>query len=284
MRMGRKKTRKKTTRFIKFKVIISVIVLCILLIGVVGSYLLTINRYELRTHKVQTAIRLLFIADLHSCQYGNNQKDLIQAIQAQQPDIILFGGDIADDKIPIENLTGLLEAIAKKYPCFYVTGNHEYWSGEVDDIKRFFRSYGVTVLEGKYKSLVIRGETIVICGVDDPESGNFESQLTAAAQGTKIGAYTVLLSHRPELFSRYAANDFDLVLSGHAHGGLWRIPWILDGFIAPNQGFFPKYTSGQYQEKSTVMIVSKGLARESTLIPRFFNPTELVTVDLLPAK
>jgi predicted MPP superfamily phosphohydrolase len=267
----------------KFKVVMLAVILLVLLIGVVSSYRLTVNYHELRTHKVQTVIRLLFIADLHSCRYGDNQKDLVQAVQAQQPDVVLFGGDIADDKIPVENITGLLEAVAKKYPCFYVTGNHEYWSGKVDEIKRFFRSYGVAVLEGEYESLVIRGEKIVICGVDDPESGKFSPQLTAAAQGTKTGAYTVLLSHRPELFSLYAANNFDLVLSGHAHGGLWRIPWVLDGFIAPNQGFFPKYTSGQYREGSTVMIVSKGLARESTRIPRFFNSTELVTVDLLPS-
>jgi predicted MPP superfamily phosphohydrolase len=118
--------------------------------------------------------------------------------------------------------------------------------------------------------------------VDDPESGNFESQLTAAARGVNAGTYTVLLSHRPELFSRYAARNFDLVLAGHAHGGLWRIPWILNGVVAPNQGFFPKYTSGWYHEGATTMIVSRGLARESTLIPRFCNRVELVTIDLLP--
>jgi predicted MPP superfamily phosphohydrolase len=252
------------------------------LFGTVSSYCLTVSHYELRVPEIQTSVRLLLITDLHSCLYGKNQAKLIQAIEAEAPDALMFCGDIADDKLPIENLNGLLEAVGTKYPCFYVTGNHEYWSGEVESIKRFFRAYGVIVLGGEYRSLRVRGEEITVCGVDDPESRNFESQLTAAAHGVKAGTYAVLLSHRPELFPSYAARNFDLVLAGHAHGGLWRIPWILNGAVAPNQGFFPKYTSGQYREQSTTMIVSRGLARESTRIPRFFNRVELVTVDLFP--
>jgi predicted MPP superfamily phosphohydrolase len=266
-------------KFTKFAVIAGIL---FVLFGTVSSYCLTVSHYELRAPEIRTSVRLLLITDLHSCLYGKNQVKLIQAIEAENPDALMFCGDIADDKRPIENLDGLLEAVGIKYPCFYVTGNHEYWSGEVENIKRFFRDYGVIVLEGEYRSLRVRGAEITVCGVDDPESGNFEPQLTAAARGMKAGVYSVLLSHRPELFPRYAARNFDLVLAGHAHGGLWRIPWILNGAVAPNQGFFPKYTSGQYLEQSATMILSRGLARESTLIPRFFNRVELVTIDLLP--
>jgi predicted MPP superfamily phosphohydrolase len=254
------------------------------LFGTVSSYWLSVGHYELRAPEIRTSVRLLLIADLHCCVYGKNQEKLVRAIETEAPDALIFCGDIADDKIPIENLEGLLEAVGTKYPCFYVTGNHEFWSEKVEDIKRFFRSYGVIVLEGEYRLFRVRGEEIAICGVDDPESGNFESQLVAAARGVRVGAYSVLLTHRPELFSRYAERGFGLVLAGHAHGGQWRVPWILNGLVAPNQGLFPKYTSGLYRERATTMIVSRGLARESTRIPRFFNRVELVTVDLLPAE
>lgn len=254
----------------------------ILIAGVGGSYRLTVGRYAIRTPKLEAPVRLLLITDLHSCLYGKEQEALVRAIEAERPDALMFVGDIADDKMPRENTQALLEAVAKRYPCFYVTGNHEYWGGDAGGIKRLFRRYGVTVLEGAHAPFSVRGQKIVVCGVDDPQSRKFTRQLAAAARGAKTGPYSVLLSHRPELFERYVPYGFDLVLSGHAHGGLWRIPGLLDGFVAPNQGFFPKYTSGTYEGGSTTMILSRGLARESTRIPRFFNPVELVVADLLP--
>ncbi len=91
----------------------------------------------------------------------------------------------------------------------------------------------------------------------------------------------MLLVHRPENYADYRKYAFDLVLCGHAHGGQWRIPGILNGLYAPSQGLFPKYAGGYYNEESVPMIVSRGLARESTIVPRFYNPPELVIVDLV---
>ena len=251
-------------------------------VGIASSYRLVVSRHVLRSSKINNPLRMLLVADLHSCRYGEGQTELVQAIDKLNPDILMLCGDIADDDLPIGNTEKLLAAVADRYPCFYVSGNHEYWSGEIESIKRLVRRYGVKILEGEYTPLAIREEKIIICGVDDPESGNFMSQLERAAKGTAIGPYTVLLSHRPERFAQYVPFSFDLVLSGHAHGGLWRIPGLLDGLAAPNQGFFPRYTNGSYREQSTTMIVSRGLARESTRLPRFFNPTELVIIDLQP--
>ena len=256
--------------------------LLVAFVGVASSYLLTVGRYEIRSPKIASPIRLLLIADLHSCYYGPGQQNLVRAIDVEHPNALMFCGDIADDKLPIENTRILLKAVAGRYPCFYVTGNHEFWSGKPDEIKDLFREYGVTVLEGDCVLLAVKEEMIVVCGVDDPDGGFFRQQLPEAAEGTRLGRYSVLLSHRPERLASYAQAGFDLVLSGHAHGGLWRIPGILKGFVAPNQGFFPKYTSGVYREGKTAMVVSRGLARESTRIPRFFNSTEIVVVDLFP--
>lgn len=258
------------------------LVLLAILIGLAGSYLLGVTEYEIRTSKVDAPVRLMLVADMHSCWYGKRQRQIVRAIDKYKPDAVMLCGDIADDIISIDNTRILLEEIAGRYPCFYVTGNHEYWSNEVRKIRALFREHGVTVLEGGHVPFSVRGQKLTVCGIDDTESGRFLPQLEAAAAGIAEGNYTVLLAHRPERFAQYAAHGFDLVLSGHAHGGQWRIPWIVKGLYAPNQGFFPAYTGGVYRLENTSMVVSKGLARETTRIPRFYNRVELVVVDLLP--
>ncbi|MDE5792514.1 MAG: metallophosphoesterase, partial [Oscillospiraceae bacterium] len=119
------------------------------------------------------------------------------------------------------------------------------------------------------------------CGVEDPVSSNFNKQFKQIQELLKNNNnYKILLSHRPELFEDYVTANFDLVLAGHAHGGQWRIPVILNGLYAPDQGLFPKFAGGFYQKENTTMIVSRGLARESTRIPRIYNQPELVVIDL----
>ncbi|MBR4319366.1 MAG: metallophosphoesterase, partial [Oscillospiraceae bacterium] len=111
-------------------------------------------------------------------------------------------------------------------------------------------------------------------------SNSTEQQLKLLNETAQNGNYTILLSHRPELFPLYENCQFDLVLSGHAHGGQWRIPYLLNGLYAPNQGLFPEYAGGKYQSGQVTMLVSRGLARESTKLPRFYNRPELVVIDL----
>ena len=129
--------------------------------------------------------------------------------------------------------------------------------------------------------------TLRICGVDDPsafagESGWLE-QFRACQALTGDSRYTVLLSHRPERGEDYQGKGFDLVLAGHAHGGQWRIPGVLNGLLAPDQGLLPAYAGGLYALEDTTLVVSRGLARESTRVPRLFNPPELVILDVIPA-
>ena len=121
---------------------------------------------------------------------------------------------------------------------------------------------------------------MVRAAYSDDEYSSFLQQMTALKKETEDDTYTILLSHRPELYEDYQQYGFDLVLSGHAHGGQWRIPGILNGLFAPDQGMFPGHAGGLYDDMSTPMIVSRGLARESTLVPRIYNPPELVIIDL----
>ena len=275
------------------KIILAIIVLLVIAFAVyvVLGYndRLTVQQYTVQTDKLDTRIRIALITDLHSCKYGEKQQELIDAIDAQNPDLVALAGDIFDDDIPDDNTEYLLRGITKKYPCYYVTGNHEFWSGAENFTTKMsiLNKYNVNILSGETEVVAATGGVINICGVDDPaqsendDMGPFISQLESAKGTARSGYCTVLLSHRPELLELYAEYDFDLVLCGHAHGGQWRIPDVLNGLLAPNQGLFPKYAGGEYRIGDTTMIVSRGLARENTVIPRLFNPPELVIVDLI---
>lgn len=256
---------------------------------------LSVRTYRIESPEISRQIRIALITDLHSCGYGKEQITLIRTIDRQNPDAILLGGDIFDDILEDENTTQFISGIAGRYPCFYVTGNHEYWSGAdaLTEKMEILKKYGVTVLSGNTETLSIRGETVRISGIDDPDfyrayeeisqkeaKERFLSQLDTVGSETEDGVFSLLLSHRPEYFPEYLKYDFDLILCGHAHGGQWRIPLLLNGLFAPDQGLFPEYAGGRYDEGSTSMIVSRGLARESTRIPRIFNRPELVIVDI----
>ena len=246
---------------------------------------LSVVTYHVESDKLTAPLRLALVTDLHSCDYGEGQKDLLEQIERAAPDLILLGGDILDDDLPFEKGLAFLRAIGARYPCYYVTGNHEYWTGEIEEVKSLVRDCSVTVLEGDCATLDLKGQTIHLCGVDDPTymgKTATMAQVATARKAATSGKFTLLLSHRPELIGDYLPYDFDLILSGHAHGGQWRIPGLLNGFLAPDQGFFPKYAGGLYRFDQTSFIISRGLARETTRVPRIFNPPELVIVELSP--
>jgi hypothetical protein len=229
-------------------------------------------------------VRIVLITDLHSCRYGNEQHSLIRRVEKEDPDIVLLGGDIFDDKLSDENAKYFVEAIAKEYPCFYVTGNHEYWSERVPEIKEYLNDIGVTVLAGDCSSITVNDVTLDICGVDDPTrmtNAGWREQLDLAYEASDDTHVRILLSHRPEAVDIYEQYDFDLICAGHAHAGQMRIPFINRGLYAPNQGAMAEYVSGLYElENGSIMEVSRGLARESTPAPRFFNHPEVVVLDL----
>lgn len=260
--------------------------------------------YQMDTQKITSRIRIALVTDLHSCYYGEGQKELITAIDCQSPDLLLMGGDIFDDRLNIGNTEQFLAGISGRYRCYYVTGNHEHRDGtESFCIKMsMLRKYGITVLSNACETIPVNSTVINICGMEDPYSyvANFDKkkdpqgykvakkeavhifnrQLDAVKLQAPPEHFTILLSHRPELFESYASKGFDLVLCGHAHGGQWRIPGVLNGLYAPQQGLFPPYAGGRYEKGGTTMIVSRGLAKETTPVPRIFNPPELVVITI----
>lgn len=274
----------------KRKIFAIVVVIFVLLILAFDVRLKTVN-YILKTSKVDENIRLAVITDLHSCYYGKGQRTLIDAVEKEKPDVILLGGDIYDDRLPDENTDTFLKAIGRKYPCFYVTGNHECWSERVHEMLEKIESHGIYIFHGETENIEIKGERINISGVDDPdmmyilgEDESMEKQLENTKTNKKKDDFSVLLAHRPVLIDQYLKYDFDVVFTGHAHGGQWRIPLLLNGVLAPDEGLFPEYAGGDYEFSNGKMIVSRGLARESTKIPRIFNRPELVIVDIVSNK
>ncbi|MCR4792024.1 MAG: metallophosphoesterase [Lachnospiraceae bacterium] len=229
-------------------------------------------------------VRIVLITDLHSCYYGREQRSLIRRVEKEDPDIILLGGDIFDDNLDNGNSMYFVEAMAAEYSCFYVTGNHEYWSGKVPEIKEYLESLGVNVLAGDCRTLEFGDTLIDICGVDDPtriRHHGWEDQLKAAFEAADESHVRILLSHRPELYDVYEQYDFDLICAGHAHAGQILIPFVNRGLYVPDQGTMAEYVNGLYElPNGSYMAVSRGLARESTPAPRYFNHPEVLVIDL----
>ena len=149
--------------------------------------------------KIGSSVRFALVTDLHSCYYGKDQSQLIKMIDKEKPDAILMSGDIFDDRLGQKNARIFIEGVADRYPCFYVTGNHEFWSKKEDEMKEFLTSKGVTVLEGNARNISINGNDIDICGVDDPTymtESEWEERLDRADKESNYGNYRILLSHR----------------------------------------------------------------------------------------
>lgn len=245
------------------------------------SQKLLVREYAISSGKVNNEITIAHLSDLHETSYGEKQEQLIRALDEMAPDLVLMTGDMADGYREEAPLRQLIDGIADRYPCYYTTGNHEAWTGKPEEYKDYFRQQGVTVLQGGGDRLPVEGTLIDIFGVDDPDAcdaGEWQAQLLACREAVQPDTFSILLSHRPERIAEYTG--FDLVLSGHAHGGQVRIPFVLNGIYAPDQGWFPKYGGGLYETGGGDMIVSRGL--QINEIPRIFNRPELVKIVVTP--
>lgn len=250
---------------------------------------LILRTYTVTSPKLTAEVRLAVVTDFHS---SDNADDVAAMTASCAPDAVLMVGDMFDDDTqnrPTERTLSLMRQLSAQYPCYYVSGNHEAWTGEMDALYQQTEEAGVTVLRMSSGVLTVRGQRIALCGIPDPYEMVFsgapdtEEQLRQALEDVDSADFTVLLAHRPELLAKYAQFPLDLVVSGHAHGGQVRIPGVLNGLYAPNQGWFPKLAGGAYTQDGTTLIVSRGLAVR-TRLPRIFNRPEVVLVRCVPAE
>lgn len=273
------------------------IVIWIVILALVAVYIIYENNVlRLRKETVASSklpssfdgFKIVHISDLHDKQYGDKQTELAQKVKDIQPDLIVITGDLVDfNRTNLERSLNLVRGIKGIAPIYYVTGNHEACISEYDQLKDELISCNVTVLENQTERFYKGGEYINIIGLTDTDfpDKNYplcELDKRVRREMTPImpqdGGFELLLAHRPEYFEIYADFGVDLALTGHAHGGQFRLPFT-DGLYAPSQGILPKYTSGPYTDGNTTMIVSKGLGNSSFPI-RINNRPELVIITL----
>ena len=269
-------------------------VLLVLLLALAGWILWSNRALELNTYTVESldlpnsfdGFRIAHVSDLHNAEFGDNNGKLLTMLQGAKPDIIAITGDSIDSRrTNISVALKFAEEAVKIAPCYYVPGNHEARIVEYDVLRSGLEKLGVVVLQNENTTMEISGETITVAGVLDPSFetdyllGDSETVMKDYLQSTVTeDAYTLLLSHRPELLQAYADYGIELVLSGHAHGGQFRLP-LVGGLIAPNQGFLPEYDAGLFTQENTNMIVSRGIGN-SAFPFRFNNRPEVILVIL----
>ena len=255
-----------------------------------GNTALELNTYTISSSKLPQSFdgcRIAHISDLHNAEMGKDNEKLLAMLRDADPDMIAITGDLIDSRnTDIEVALQFVHEAVKLAPCYYVTGNHEARVNEYDELKSGMEAAGVIILEDARTEISLEGETITLIGVNDPSYqtdylfGDSETVMDTKLEElhTEDDVFTILLSHRPELFDIYADHGMDLILSGHAHGGQFRLPFI-GGLVAPNQGLFPEYDAGIYTENNTNMLVSRGVG--NSILPfRINNRTEVILIEL----
>ena len=280
------KTKKK---FIVLAAIVAILTMMIIWIAY-GNTDLEIYKYNVKSEDIPSEFdnfRIVQISDLHNAEFGENNEKLLLMLKQADADIIAITGDMIDSRnTDIDVAISFAQKAVNIAPVYYVNGNHESRVlGEYEKLKQGLTDAGVNILENSSADITIGDEAITLIGINDPTfrmdivddtmEQNIAHQLVNVIPDNDN--YKVLLAHRPEYFDVYAGN-VNLVLSGHAHGGQFRIPFI-GGLVAPGQGFFPEYYEGSHIKENTEMIVSRGIG--NSIIPfRINNKPEIIVAEL----
>ncbi len=234
--------------------------------------------------KVFNGFKIIQISDLHDKTFGRDNKNLIEMIDEEKPDIIVVTGDIYyyyNGKIL--NSLKFLENISKRHSVYFVTGNHEYKDKDWENHKKIIETYGVKIIDNMVDIIRNDYEDIYIYGLKDPAFYHkslrysiFEEELDKMKKSMNDEKFGILLSHRPDKIDIYSRNKVDLVFSGHAHGGQIRL--FGKGILSPAEGFFPKYTSGMHVKENTTVVISRGLGRTIFTFRLFNRPEVVVTI------
>ena len=224
------------------------------------------------------------LSDLHGAQFGEGNQALLDQVRSHQPDYIFLTGDLQDRyrQTPRSYSASLGRALAEIAPTYFITGNHEWAFRDVRDLKRDLEEAGVTVLSNEYVTLSRNGDSILLAGIDDPNGfadQKTPEELAEEVRAASPGAFWLLLAHRNNYFEReYSRLGADLVISGHGHGGLVRLPFT-DGLVSVERSLFPSYTAGFYHANGSELFVSRGLGNSGPTF-RLFNRPEVVVLTL----
>jgi predicted MPP superfamily phosphohydrolase len=278
-------TKNERQKSIKMILIIIIFIMCIYFYFENTS--LTVTNYQIpidNAYQDVDGFKIAQISDFHNTRSKRLKKRLIKEIEKQSPDIIAITGDLVD--YTYSDVEVSLEFVAKLCqiaPVYYVTGNHESHAMFYSSLIYGLKQYGVIILNNKTALLDIGNTTINIIGINDPSMTSGVDDEDRVRQSLLEADYNednyiILLTHRPELFDIYVEHNIDLVFSGHAHGGQFRLPFV-KGIYAPGQGLFPRYSEGRHIDSHTTMLISRGIGNSSFPF-RMNNRPELVVATL----
>ena len=274
---------RRSSRLLKF------LIFCALCVGFFwwSNHTLQTERFTFAASRLPEGFDgcvIVQLSDLHGAEFGENNEKLIAQIREMQPDYIFLTGDLQDQyrQTPRSYSVELGRTLAEIAPTYFVTGNHEWAFKDVRDLKRELREAGVVVLTNEYMTLSRNGDSILLAGIDDPNG--FADQKTPEELAEEVrrdfdDPFWLLLAHRNNYFEReYSYLGADLVISGHGHGGLVRLPFT-DGLLSVERTLFPSYTAGFYSANGGEVFVSRGLGNSGPSF-RLFNRPEIVVLTL----
>ena len=277
----------KKQKYIKLAITLSIVIVIILFCNFQNKHLET-THYTYAAEQLGADLegyRIVQISDLHNAKFGKNNQKLVDRIRECEPDMIVLTGDLVDSNhTNVDRAVQFVDEIVKICPVYYVTGNHEYWleKSEYDELMDGLIGAGVVILDDPVVEISRGDAKFRLVGLDDKSLADgtlLNNTHNVVHEDSDEREFTVVLAHEPQYFARYAGTGVDLVLSGHAHGGQFRLPFV-GGIVAPDQGFLPEYTAGEYYMNGIEMIVSRGLG--NSVIPvRLFNYPEIVCVELV---
>ena len=280
----------KKQKYIKLAITLSIVIVIILFCNFQNKHLET-THYTYAAEQLGADLegyRIVQISDLHNAKFGKNNQKLVDRIRECAPDMIALTGDLVDSNhTNVDGAVQFVDEIVKICPVYYVTGNHEYWleASEYDELMSGLTRAGAVILDDQVVEISRGDAKFRLVGLDDKSLADgtlgtlLNNAQNVAHEDSEKKECTVVLAHEPQYLARYAGIGVDLVLSGHAHGGQFRLPFV-GGIVAPDQGFLPEYTAGEYYMNGTEMIVSRGLG--NSVIPvRLFNYPEIVCVELV---
>ncbi|MBF8983418.1 metallophosphoesterase [Lutibacter sp. B2] len=234
------------------------------------------TRYNISSDKIDKSIRIVHLSDLHGKQFGKGNRRLIKNIMKEEPEIIVFTGDLIDAyrNTNIKESVQFLEQLSHFAPVYYIRGNHEYNTSRYQELMNYLNEVqgDLYILDGGYQNIKLKGNNFSILGLDRSKKGVMDNFLSEKG-------YKIILNHYSENFSEndnLSRLNVDLVLTGHAHGGQWRLP-IVGGVYSPGQGFNPKYYQGINEDNGSIQVISRGLG--NSIFPfRICNRPEVITI------
>lgn len=268
-------------------ILLVILVAFVLLIayGYSQNFMLKTEYYRIASEHVSAPKRLILLSDLHGNVMGKENKKLLEEIDRQKPEVVCVAGDMTvKSGKGAEEAAALMVKLTKKYPVYYAPGNHEIRMPEYEHFKTELKEVGVIYLENKWAALA---DGYVIGGLDLPEYWYHKCWDKRRMKGSDLKklmgeppekGFIILIAHNPEYFPQYAGFGAELVLSGHIHGGIVRLP-LLGGVISPSLRLFPTYDAGMFAWGKSHMILTRGLGLHHIKL-RFFNRPELSVIDI----